>query len=175
MSYTPPNPWAVPMRHSIDTLLDSWIPRYAEPAGQAAWPSANLAIYVPLRIPSRIVVRKLWVAVGNTATGNIDMALYDASGVAVVEATAAAHTSQMEQVFDVTDTTVGPGLYYIGVASDSGTDNFNRYTPAAPVAAAWGVLTQTSAYPLPSTATFALDQTLAYVPVAGLLIEATVA
>jgi hypothetical protein len=104
------------------------------------------------------------------------MALYDAAGVAVVNATNAAKiASANEQVFDVTDTTVGPGLYYIGLSSDSATDTFQRTAPSAPECLAYGVLSEAAAYPLPSTATWAADQTLGMVPIAGVLLEATVA
>lgn len=175
MSYTAPNRLLLPSRHSIDTMADSWLMSVSAPAA-AAWPSANMAIYVPLRIPSRIVVLKLWFASGVTGTGNVDMGLYDATGAAVISATnAAKEAATTEQVFDVTDTTVGPGLYYIALSSDSGTDTMLRYAPAAPIPLAQGVLTEASAYPLPATATFVADQTLAYIPVMGLLIEAIVA
>lgn len=175
MSYTAPNRLLMPMRHSIDTMTDSWLTSLVSPTS-AAWPSANLAVYVPLRVPSRVVVRKLWFASGTTGTGNVDMALYDANGVAVVSATNAAKAaSATEQVFDVTDTVVGPGLYFIGLSSDSGTDTFLGWSLAAPLPASSGVLTEASAYPLPATATFAVDQTLARVPVMGVLLESTVA
>lgn len=174
MSYSVPNRLLLPSKHSLDTSSDSWLNASDQPSN-GAWPSANLAIYVPLRVPRRVVVRKLWFASGTTGTGNVDMALYDAAGVAVVSATNAAKASELtEQVFDVTDTTVGPGLYFIALSSDSSTDTFLRWAPAAPLPAAYGVLTEASAYPLPSTATFALNQTLAFIPCMGLLLEATV-
>ena len=175
MSYTAPNLLLMPARHSIDTVADSWLPDIVT-VSTGVWPSANLAIYVPIAVPSRVVVRKLWFGSFTTGTGNVDMALYDAAGVAVVTATNAAKVAaQQEQVFDVTDTTVGPGLYYIGLSSDSATDTFYRVVHLAPLPAAYGVLTEASAYPLPSTATWTVDNTLAVVPVMGMLLEATVA
>lgn len=175
MSYSAPNRLLMPMRHSIDTITDSWFHSHEAPAS-AVWPSANLAIYVPLRVPACVVVVKLWYASSSTGTGNVDMGVYDAGGTAVVSATNAAKVaSTTEAVFDVTDTVIGPGLYYIALSSDSGTDTFVRWAPAAPIALANGVLTESSAYPLPATATWTADQTLAYVPVMGLLLESTVA
>lgn len=176
MSYTAPNRLLLPMRHSIDTIADSGLHSYTLVTTSRAWPSANLAIYVPVTISCRVVVMKLWFSSGTTGTGNVDMGLYDAAGVAVVSATNAAKVADgTEQVFDVTDTTVGPGIYYIGLSSDSSTDTFYGTTPAAPIPLAQGVLTEASAYPLPATATFAADQTLAFIPTVGLLLEATVA
>jgi hypothetical protein len=176
VSYSAPNRLLMPARHSIDTLADSWscgINSAFNTAG--AWPSANLAIYVPVRVPSPVIVRKLWYASGSTSTGNVDMGLFDGSGVALVSATNAAKVSTDEQVFDVTDTWIGPGTYWIGLASDSATDTFIRSSSAAPFAASAGIYTQSSAYPLPSTATYTVDQTLALIPVVGMLVEATVA
>jgi hypothetical protein len=143
-------------------------------AGTDVWPSANLAIFVPVRVPSRVVVVKLWFGSFTTGTGNVDMGVYDTSGVAVISATNAAKgTSDNEQVFDVTDTTLGPGYYYVALSSDSGTDTFYRYSIAAPIPAALGIMTQTSAYTLPATATMAVGQTLAFVPIMGMLFEGT--
>lgn len=176
MSYTAPNRLLMPSRHSIDTITDSWAHAESGSWTPTAWPSANLAIYVPLRVPKAILVRKLWFASGSTGTGNVDMALYDAAGVAVVTATNAAKVaSATEQVFDVTDTPIGPGLYYIGLASDSGTDTFACLAVGAPVYAAMGLRSEASAYPLPSTATWSVPQTLTFFPAMGLLIETTVA
>lgn len=174
MSYTAPNRLLMPMRHSIDTRNDSWLPDIDFP-GSSVWPSANLAIYVPLRIPSRVVVQALWFSSNTTGTGNVDMGLYDATGAAVISATAAAKTaSASEQVFNVTDTTVGPGLYYIALASNSGTDTFYRWTLTAPLALAYGVLYETSAYPLPATATWTTSQTQTLCPFMGLFITGIV-
>ena len=173
MSYSAPNRLLMPARHSIDTLHDSWLPPL-EVQTATAWGTANRAIYVPLCVPSSVVVRKLWVGTG-TITTNVDMALYDASGVAVISGTAGTVSSSTEAVFDVTDTTIGPGLYYIAVVSDSATDTILAINAATPILTAMGVLTEASAYPLPATATFAISHTLAFVPIAGILLEATAA
>jgi hypothetical protein len=141
-----------------------------------AWPSANLAIYIPIGLPRRVIVRTLYFASGTTGTGNVAMGLYLPSGVAVVgPATAAKGTSAIVQVIDVTDAAVGPGLYYLGLSCSNATDTFYRSASSAPLPAAGGILVETSAYPLPSTATFALDQGLSYVPYVGLFVEATAA
>lgn len=173
--YVAPNRLLMPGRHSIDSLADAWLYLTGSPSA-AVWPTANLAIYVPIRISSRVVVQKFWFGSGSAGSGNVDMGLYDAAGVAVISvATAAKGAANTEQVIDVTDTAVGPGLYYIGLSSDSGTDTYSRWSLTAPSAAAAGVYTEAAAYPLPSTATFALDQANTYVPLVGLLLEATVA
>lgn len=175
MSYSAPNRLLMPMRHSIDTISDSWLPIRGW-TGSTVWPSANLAIYVPIGITQSILVKKLWFGSSSTSTGNVDMALYDAAGVAVVAATNAAKiASNDEQVFDVTDTPIGPGLYWIALSSDSATDTFNMIQTSAADCAQMGVLTEAAAYPLPSTATWARDYTYGRWPTMGILIESTVA
>jgi hypothetical protein len=160
-------------RRSIDSFADSWIDRVARADTFSAWPSANLAIYVPVAIPTRCVVFALWFAGGSTGTGNVDMGLFDATGAAVISVGAVAKAaSSNEQRIDVTDTVVGPGLYYIGISSNSGTDTFYRQSSPAPIQTARGLLTEAAAYPLPSTATWAVLQTLDFQPVVGLLLNA---
>ena len=165
---------AVPRRslHSIDSNAAVMIRGSSSPAG-AAWPTAGLAIYVPVIVPRAIIVKRLWYANGNTATGNYDIGLYDASGAAIVRrGSTAKNTTPGEAVWDCTDTTIGPGLYYLALSCSNNTDTFYRWTPTVPVATANGLLTETSAMPLPTTATFAITQSLAYLPVLGLLTNA---
>lgn len=161
--------------HSIDTLIGSPLAPQAGITGAGAWPSANLAIYVPVIVRHRVVVTGLWYANGATATGNYDIGLYDAAGAALLrKGTTAKPTTIAEIVWDCTDTTIGPGVYYLALASDSGTDTFARASPAAPILAAMGVLSEASGFVLPATATFAVPQTLAYIPVVGMLLNSLV-
>jgi len=140
-------------------------------AGEGAWPTADRAIYQPIRVPIRCIVRKLYVATGGTGTGNFDIGLYNLSGSRLVSSGSTAHPATYTvTVADVTDTTIGPGTYWIAVACSNNTDTFYYSTPAAPMATALGVLTQTSAMALPATATFSITQSLAVLPVCGLFL-----
>ena len=159
---------------SVDTLRDGPVPPLAG-AGATAWPSANLAIYVPFIVPRIMVVRTLWFGAGATGTGNYDMGLYNASGAAVLRrGSTAKGTTQEEVVWDCTDTTIGPGLYYFALVASNGTDTYLAFTPSAPSPAAYGMLSEASALPLPATATFAVPQTLAFVPVGGIFLNTIV-
>lgn len=93
-----------------------------------AWPSANLGIFVPIRIPMPVTVYKLAIGAGNTAAGNFDVGIYDAGGNAMVRAGATAKGADTEQILDITDTVIGPGVYYLGMAAD-GTNNYTMTTP----------------------------------------------
>lgn len=165
--------------HAIGTwpYPNSFIPAGWSNPGAAAYPTADLAIYVPIRVRQRVIAKKLFVSNG-TVSGSICVAIYDAAGTQIVTSgTQTQAGASAEQVFDVTDATLGPGLYYVGVVLDNTTGQLLRYSFSAPMPAAWGVLTEQlgASAALPATATFALDQTVAFIPVAGMLLETTVA
>lgn len=156
-----------------------WLPTlgYITAPNDAAWPTANKAIFVPFPVFDRRVVSKLYVCTSGTAaaTGNVDVGVYDSSGTRLVSAGSTAKVSAYDdQTFDVTDTTLGPGTYYIAVACDNTTDTFYAASPTAPTVTALGIFSQTSAFPLPATATMAIDNPLTRVPIAGVLYNTVV-
>ena len=146
---------------TIDMLVSS---------STATYPTADLAIYVPVRVKTRVVVRKMLAAIA-TASGNVDIGIYNAGGTRLVSTSTTAAAAPL--VVDVTDTTLGPGLHYLAVVADNTTITFDRDNPTAPTLAASGVLTEQlgAGAALPATATWAVNQTLAYLPmVAALLV-----
>lgn len=130
------------------------------PAASTAWPAANQAIFVPMRLAVPVIVYKMAMGAGLTAAGNFDIGIYDATGKRLVHSGATAKLSTVEQVIDITDTRLGPGLYYLALAAD-GTNNYVMVTPSgsSPVplqkARLWGTLQMATAYTLPDPATFA--------------------
>jgi hypothetical protein len=165
----PPAHW-----HSIDTSSDGLGPSvtgYTE----TAWPTVNLAIYVPVIVRSLVTVKKLWFANTTTSTGNFDIGLYDSTGTALLRKGSTAKTaSDTEYVWDCTDTVLSPALYFLALASDSNTDTFLGPAYPAPLNAAFGVYTEASAFALPATATFAAPQTLAFQPLIGIFLNTLV-
>ena len=140
----------------------------------AAWPSANLIIYSPVRIKSRVVARKMWFQSAATGTDNIDIGIYDRGGTRIVSSGAVAKGAvAQEQVVDITDTTIGPGLYYIGFTSTTTTNQFSRSLPTVPNMAAQGARTEAGAGTLPATATWVVDNTLNYFSTTGSFTEPT--
>lgn len=136
----------------------------AIPPASVAWPAANRAIFVPVRVPIGVTVYKLACGSGTGTTGNFDLGIYDAGGNLIVSTGTTAKTSASEdRVIDITDTFLGPGLYYLAMA----VDDTGAYMSAAPsnlgLCKLMGVKQMASAFVLPSTVTFA---TLAnsYVP-----------
>lgn len=142
-----------------------------------AWPSANLGLFVPFRIMSPVIVYKLVIGAGATAAGNFDVGIYDASGNKQVGAGSTAKGASTEQILDITDTRLGPGLYYFGMAAD-GTNNYIAFAPAgtSPVplqkAKLAGVVQMASAFSsgLVQSATFATLAN-AYVPAIAALLR----
>lgn len=130
----------------------------------AAWPSANRAIFVPFNVYHTLTIVQMLVFNGATASGNIDVGLYDLGGARLVSigSTAQAGTSAY-QAFDITDTTLNPGQYYMGVALDNATGTLNRWSANAAEWRGLGLQQMASAFPLPATATFALVAS-AYLP-----------
>lgn len=125
-----------------------------------AWPSANLAIFVPFQLTDYQTVTKIIVGAGATAAGNFDVGIYDSTGNRIVSSGATAKGASTEHIIDITDTALGPGLYYMAMAAD-GTNNYVMWTPSgtSPVplqkARLVGVLNVASAYTLPSSVTLA--------------------
>lgn len=140
-------------------------------ASSQAYPLANLALYVPFAVASPVNVQStIWMN-GVTAGGNIDIGIYDESGTRIVSlgSTARGTASSVITTTTLTDTVLGPGRYYMAMAHD-GTSNIFAWIPAAGLCEAFGVLEQQTAFPLPSTATFAVT-TRAYIPFVGLLCQ----
>ena len=125
-------------------------------AASAAFPTTNQAFFMPLFMGAPITIAQLFVWNGATVSGNVDVGVYAEDGTRLVSSgsTAQAGTSVL-QVFDVTDTVIGPGNYYLALACDNTTATITRVTVALSVARLHGNLTQASAFPLPTLATFA--------------------
>ena len=130
-----------------------------------AWPAANRALFIPIRVPRRVIVYKLVTGAGATATGNFDVGIYDIGGNRIIASGATAKGASVEHIINITDTAIGPGLYYLAMSAD-GTNNYAMISPggSTPVPEQKnrlaGVLQMASAYVLPSTATFAACSTI---------------
>lgn len=122
-----------------------------------AWPTANLAIYIPVEIYQPVTIAKMAVCNGTAVSGNIDVGIYDVSQDNWITKGSTAQTGTSAiQIFDITDTLLNPGLHYMAVALDNTTATLMGYTGGvAPEIGAHGVFQQASAFPLPNPAVFA--------------------
>ena len=127
-------------------------------SASATYPTANLAMFFPFRVfnPNGIVIVKLVVSNGASILGNIDVGIYDASGTKLVSSgsTAQAGISALQE-FDIADTTLGPGVFYLAVAMNNTTGTLTRNSLFVKQSRMLGCLQMATAFPLPATATFA--------------------
>lgn len=128
------------------------------------FPAANAAIYMPFRTSATVVIATIEVLNGAAVSGNVDVGIYDEAQRRLVSSgsTAQAGTNVI-QVFNITDTPLAPGLFYMALACDNTTATFIR--TAAPVyeTRPLGMAQQASAFALPATATMAL-MTVTFLP-----------
>lgn len=141
----------------------------------AAWPSANRAIISPLYIPDWFLVKLLWVMNGATASGNIDIGLYRADLTKIVSAgsTAQSGTSQI-QTFDIADTLLAPGRYWLAVAKNDATGTTVAWTSTVNQMRTAAVLSAAAHFALPSTLSPDSALASAYLPMAGITNRTTI-
>jgi hypothetical protein len=166
-----PGRWAS-TRHSIDTVTDGTFALQTAVDNIEAWGTANRATYVPVRVSRRVIVRKLAVGTGTTGTNNLDIGLYDAAGTRLVSTGPQAKGTTLQmQTFDVTDTTIGPGLYYLALNSAGTTDTFfGALGMALGCVAGLGLRSEAvGAVTLPATATWVVANALQTVPLISAL------
>lgn len=138
-------------RESLGFALAALTPSVS---ASAVFPSANLAIYIPFTVYETITIVKLSILNGAAVSGNVDVGIYDAGGAKIIStgSTAQSGTSAI-QTFDITDTVLSPGLYYLAIAMDNTTGAIENVTVTAIDVEALGVFQEASAFPLPSSAT----------------------
>ena len=159
MSFSPPHAplLSFPLITTASALSCGLPDRQAAASASTAWGTANQARYVPFLIPAPFLVRKLLAYNGATAAGNTDMGIYTEGGSEVLGIAAAAQAGTSAwQEFDVTDTWLVPGLYYVGLLNTTTTGTYFT-VPDVQVGRLAGVFSQAvGAATLPSpTATFA--------------------
>jgi len=135
----------------------------------AAWPLANLALYLPFSVYTPSTIYEVMWQTGTGAADSLDIGIYDEAGTRLVSlgSTSTGTASAYNNSTTFTNTEIFPGLrYYLAMACNA-THNLFGVIPAAGLLQAMGVMEQASAFPLPATATFAIT-TRAYVPAAVL-------
>lgn len=144
----------------------------------ATWSAANRAFYIPFILPQNATVVKLWVSNGAAVSGNVDMALYDATYARLVSigSTAQSGTNAIQE-FNIADTVVSAGRYYLGLALDNatGTTLVSGSVGASASLKMSGMAQEAAAFPLPATATPAAFSATTTVPLCGLSLRTLVA
>ena len=136
-------------------------------AASAVYPTANLALFIPFWLGTSHTAVQLFCWNGATVSGNIDVGIYAADGTKLVSSGSTAQAGvNVLQAFDIADTVLGPGNYYLAVAMDNTTGTLFRLNIANRTVSGFGCLQQASAFALPAVATFAA-YTTSYQPVIG--------
>lgn len=121
------------------------------------WPTANKAIYVPLRIRYPYLVKQVWWANGAaTLAGTVSVGVYTLGGQQLIlGANTTASGASTVQAVTVTNYLLLPDVYYLALSCSSASGHFMALTSTVTVLAAVGCAEQVTANPLPATATFA--------------------
>lgn len=138
--------------------------------------AANRAHFIPFRIYEPITITKLFVQNGTAVSGNVDVGIYSTTGnspdrrILSTGSTAQAGISSIQE-FDVTDTDLFPGAYYMAIAMDNVVGTILRKAATPVINVRSGMWIQNTAFPLPTTVgTLAVPTTT---PLMGLLNKRT--
>ncbi len=142
----------------------------------AVWPTALLAIFVPLYVQAPITAQQIWWDNGATITGStsIECAVYNEAGTTkLITSGVVTHAGvSIPQAVTITGGYYLPrGRYWIGLVCANGTSTFLRFTNAAAVTNLQKLVGTSEqamgAAALPATITFG-TAAQAYIPVMGL-------
>ena len=140
----------------------------------AAWPTANKALFIPFKLTRPITATQMFVYNGTTAQDNFDLGIYSVDGTRLVSAGATVQANaSVIQVVNITDTLLGPGLFYMACAFEGTTSTVIRTTLTASKGKIAGITEMANAYPLPAVATFA-TLTTSVLPIIGLTTRSVV-
>jgi len=113
-------------------------------------------------------VKKLWTYNGGAVSGNVDVGVLDQEGTKLFSTGSTARSgTTLIQPFDIADTYLPVGGYYLALAHD-GTSAFRRGSiGGGDLPRCVGMAEEADAFPLPAQAAFA-SNTRNFVPIFGL-------
>ena len=154
---------------SHESLMSKGLQEIDTGLGSNTWDTANKVGYYPFELAEPFTVFKVFTYNGTVVSGNWDLGVMDEAGARLFSSgsTAQATTSDLQPV-DITDYTLGEGRYFLAFGLDNATATTVRANPTAAWMDFLGCKEQASAFPIPSTATFAA-YTLGDVPLVGLI------
>lgn len=149
-----------------DQPCAAFTPLYSINSG--ASPTSNRAQYVPIIVRTPVVVTQLLLGSGGAASGNIDIGIYNSDTLARIVnsgSTAMALANEI-QIFNITDTPLSPGRYWIAVQF-SGTQSVYNWAPSEFIGRLVGsAMENVGSFGLPATATPAAVSS-PYIPFVG--------
>lgn len=138
----------------------------------SAYPIANKALFIPFRVMAPTRITKLFVVNSAIVFGNIDLGIYNSDGTRVVSTGSTAHAGvdTMQIITLGIPIRLTPDFYYMAISMNNTTASLYRVAPLVAFLKVIGMAEQTTAFPLPATATFATISSL-YLPVIGFISE----
>lgn len=153
---------------SLESLMAGNAIAGIDTATSGTWPVANKAVFYPFVLAEPGIVTGFFLLNGATVSGNVDMGLYLPNGTRLVSAGSTAQSgTSVIQIFNTTDMLLGPGLYYWALALDNTTGTTVRVAAGG---RGNGIYQQTTAFPLPSSATFAVFSGTSVTPICGVIL-----
>lgn len=154
-SYPRPNlPTVTP--HSTECLGGAMLRIAGSSTASSAASGANIATFYPWEVQAPLTVVKGFAMNGATAAGNTDVGIYDHEFNLIVSsgATAMSGTNAIQE-FDITDTLINPGRYWLAhLTTSTGTYFLNGASVGdEQILSVVPLLAQTGLSALPSTAT----------------------
>ena len=131
---------------------------------------ADRAIFMPFHLVADATVKR--IAIEGTGS-SFDVGIYELDGTRLVSSGSTTGTGS-PQIVDITDTALTAGRYYMAFAntSGSGTDMWAYADDTKPSQNLCGIKMQTSAFPLPASATLSDGGQSTQFPMMSLLLEA---
>lgn len=134
----------------------------------AAYPHASGALCQPFTLIQPGLVRRIFVANGNSISGNCDMGIYTLGGTRIVSSGSVAQTgTSILQFFDTTDVYLSPGTYLMAYVLNNNSGKNLRYNVTLILQQHMGMLKIINGFPLPATASFS-SVSGTYIPHMGL-------
>lgn len=123
--------------------------------------AANLARYVPIYIQETVTAYAMSFLARGAPSGNFDLGIYDQAGNRLTStgSTAMPSRSNAWATGDFADVVLTRGVYYLAMALSSSSQQFTfvSFTSAGYTPRMLGCYSQSSALPLPATATFSAN------------------
>lgn len=134
----------------------------------AVWSTANRAIMIPFRLFKPATAYKMGIMNGAVTSGNIDMGIYDPTGVLLrsTGSTLQSGVNALQEVPLTLPVQLGAGLFYMALAINNITAQIFRRSHNNDICHGMGLYQMASAFPLPATFVPAAP-TGAYVPMIG--------
>lgn len=106
----------------------------------ANWGTANLVLYMPFTVYESSTAKRLAWMNGSTLVANVHIGIFDESLARLVQSGAVTPVGAgVIQAFNIADTVLAPGRYYLALGSDNASSRFGFFNPDATLVRGVGV------------------------------------